>query len=193
MITDRDFTVITVVAPSGLKEAAAAAPAAAAARPGRSGRQEVSGPRVHPRASGPRRGALFVSGSGPFSRRAPLHRPHARRYPLRRASFGKPPPCCSSSVSAIRARRYAGNRHNIGFMALDAIARANKAAPWRRRFQGEATEAVDRRRAGHPAQARDLHERVRPRRGEAMRVLQDLAGDSWCSTTSSISRPPSCG
>ena len=38
--------------------------------------------------------------------------------------------------------RYAGNRHNIGFMALDAIARANKAAPWRRRFQGEATEAV---------------------------------------------------
>jgi len=38
--------------------------------------------------------------------------------------------------------RYAGNRHNIGFMALDAIARAQKAAPWRRRFQGEATEAV---------------------------------------------------
>ncbi|GGH28657.1 peptidyl-tRNA hydrolase [Alsobacter metallidurans] len=38
--------------------------------------------------------------------------------------------------------RYAGNRHNIGFMAVDAIARRHKAAPWRRRFQGEATEAT---------------------------------------------------
>jgi peptidyl-tRNA hydrolase, PTH1 family len=38
--------------------------------------------------------------------------------------------------------RYAGNRHNIGFMALDAIARRMKAAPWRSRFQGECAEAV---------------------------------------------------
>ncbi len=38
--------------------------------------------------------------------------------------------------------RYAGNRHNIGFMALDAIARRHRAAPWRRKFQGESTEAV---------------------------------------------------
>ena len=38
--------------------------------------------------------------------------------------------------------RYAGNRHNIGFMAVDAIARAANAAPWRRRFQGQASEAV---------------------------------------------------
>ena len=38
--------------------------------------------------------------------------------------------------------RYAGNRHNIGFMALDAIARRHAAAPWRRRFQGEASEAM---------------------------------------------------
>jgi PTH1 family peptidyl-tRNA hydrolase len=38
--------------------------------------------------------------------------------------------------------RYAGNRHNIGFMALDAIARRHLAAPWRRKFQGESTEAV---------------------------------------------------
>ncbi|MEH3144126.1 MAG: aminoacyl-tRNA hydrolase [Methylobacterium frigidaeris] len=38
--------------------------------------------------------------------------------------------------------RYAGNRHNIGFMALDALARRHGAAPWRRRFQGEASEAV---------------------------------------------------
>jgi peptidyl-tRNA hydrolase, PTH1 family len=38
--------------------------------------------------------------------------------------------------------QYAKNRHNVGFMAIDAIARANSAAPWRRRFQGEAAEAV---------------------------------------------------
>lgn len=36
--------------------------------------------------------------------------------------------------------RYAGNRHNIGFMALDEIASGHRFAPWRRRFQGEACE-----------------------------------------------------
>jgi PTH1 family peptidyl-tRNA hydrolase len=38
--------------------------------------------------------------------------------------------------------RYAANRHNVGFMALDAIARAAAAPPWRRRFSGQGTEAV---------------------------------------------------
>ena len=38
-------------------------------------------------------------------------------------------------------RAYAGNRHNIGFMALDAIARACNAPPFRRKFQGETSEA----------------------------------------------------
>ena len=36
--------------------------------------------------------------------------------------------------------RYAGNRHNIGFMAVQAIARRHDIAPWRRRFQGVAVE-----------------------------------------------------
>ena len=31
---------------------------------------------------------------------------------------------------------YAGTRHNIGFMAIDAIARAHRASPFRARFQG---------------------------------------------------------
>jgi len=35
---------------------------------------------------------------------------------------------------------YAGNRHNIGFMAVDAIARRHGIGPWRRRFQGVACE-----------------------------------------------------
>src|SRR6201989_2830593 len=37
--------------------------------------------------------------------------------------------------------RYAGNRHNIGFMVLDAIAREHRATSWRRRFQREVSEA----------------------------------------------------
>jgi PTH1 family peptidyl-tRNA hydrolase len=38
--------------------------------------------------------------------------------------------------------RHAGNRHNIGFMALQAVARRNDIAPWRRRFQGVAVEGT---------------------------------------------------
>lgn len=36
--------------------------------------------------------------------------------------------------------RHAGDRHNIGFMVVDAIARRHGFPPWRRRFQGVATE-----------------------------------------------------
>jgi len=32
--------------------------------------------------------------------------------------------------------RYAGHRHNIGFMAVDEIVRRHGFAPWRKRFQG---------------------------------------------------------
>ena len=38
--------------------------------------------------------------------------------------------------------RYAGNRHNIGFLALDGIARLLRAQPWRQRFHGEVAEAA---------------------------------------------------
>lgn len=36
--------------------------------------------------------------------------------------------------------KYAGNRHNIGFMAVDAIVRRHGLAPWRKRFHGEMTD-----------------------------------------------------
>jgi PTH1 family peptidyl-tRNA hydrolase len=36
--------------------------------------------------------------------------------------------------------RYIGNRHNIGFMAVQAIAKRHDIAPWRRKFQGVAVE-----------------------------------------------------
>jgi PTH1 family peptidyl-tRNA hydrolase len=38
--------------------------------------------------------------------------------------------------------RYAGNRHNIGFMAVQAIAKQHRIAPWRRKFQGVAVEGT---------------------------------------------------
>jgi PTH1 family peptidyl-tRNA hydrolase len=38
--------------------------------------------------------------------------------------------------------RYVGNRHNIGFMAVQAIAKRHDIAPWRRRFQGVAVEGA---------------------------------------------------
>src|SRR5260370_36702984 len=41
-----------------------------------------------------------------------------------------------------RGAKYADNRHNIGFAAVDEIARRHGFAPWRRRFQGETAEGV---------------------------------------------------
>ena len=38
--------------------------------------------------------------------------------------------------------KYAANRHNIGFMAIDEIARRHRFAPWRARFQGQVGEGV---------------------------------------------------
>ena len=38
--------------------------------------------------------------------------------------------------------KHAHNRHNIGFMAVEEIARRHGFAPWRRRFQGETSEGT---------------------------------------------------
>jgi PTH1 family peptidyl-tRNA hydrolase len=38
--------------------------------------------------------------------------------------------------------KYAGNRHNIGFMAVDEIVRRHGFGPWRKRFHGETSEGV---------------------------------------------------
>jgi PTH1 family peptidyl-tRNA hydrolase len=43
---------------------------------------------------------------------------------------------------------YVGNRHNVGFMAVQAIAKRHGIGPWRRRFQGVACEGpIDGERA----------------------------------------------
>jgi len=39
-------------------------------------------------------------------------------------------------------QRHAGNRHNIGFMAVERIARRHDIKPWRRKFQGVAVEGA---------------------------------------------------
>jgi PTH1 family peptidyl-tRNA hydrolase len=36
--------------------------------------------------------------------------------------------------------KYAGNRHNIGFMAVEAIARAHGFGPWKKKFRSEVCE-----------------------------------------------------
>jgi PTH1 family peptidyl-tRNA hydrolase len=36
--------------------------------------------------------------------------------------------------------KYAGHRHNIGFMALDAIRHVHRGTPWRARFSGETSD-----------------------------------------------------
>lgn len=38
--------------------------------------------------------------------------------------------------------RYAGNRHNVGYMAIDAIAARGGFGPWRGRFRGEVAEGL---------------------------------------------------
>jgi PTH1 family peptidyl-tRNA hydrolase len=38
--------------------------------------------------------------------------------------------------------KYQGNRHNIGFMVIDEIARRHGFSPWRRRFQGETSDGA---------------------------------------------------
>jgi PTH1 family peptidyl-tRNA hydrolase len=39
-------------------------------------------------------------------------------------------------------RRYAGHRHNIGFLAGDEIPRRHRFSPWRARFEGETSEGT---------------------------------------------------
>jgi PTH1 family peptidyl-tRNA hydrolase len=60
--------------------------------------------------------------------------------------------------------QYQHNRHNIGFMAVDALARRWSFPAMRSKFQGQAAEGSIETPAG---QAADLHERQRPldRRG----------------------------
>lgn len=73
--------------------------------------------------------------------------------------------------------KYAQNRHNVGFMALDAIAEQYNAGPWRRRFQGLACEAeIERNRVLLLKPATYMNESGRSA-GEAVRFYKISAAD----------------
>ena len=88
--------------------------------------------------------------------------------------------------------KYARNRHNIGFMVVDAIAKRHGFPPWRRRFQGVATEGPlggERVQLLLPGTFMN----------ESGRAVQEAANffkrcpTSWSSTTSSTCRRARCG
>ena len=73
--------------------------------------------------------------------------------------------------------RYQGNRHNIGFIVVDAIARRHGFSSWRRRFQGATAEgAIDGERVVLLKPATYMNESGRAV-GEAMRFFKMDLGD----------------
>ncbi|MBN8984777.1 MAG: aminoacyl-tRNA hydrolase [Rhizobiales bacterium] len=73
--------------------------------------------------------------------------------------------------------KYQGNRHNIGFIALDVMARRHGFAPWRRRFQGETSEGtLDGERVVLLKPATYMNESGRAV-GEAMHFFKLTLGD----------------
>ncbi len=75
--------------------------------------------------------------------------------------------------------KYAGHRHNIGFMAVDAIHRAHGFGPWRKKFQAEVAEGtLDGAKVWlvKPQTYMNLSGQAA---GEAMRYLKLSPGDLW--------------
>ena len=80
-----------------------------------------------------------------------LRRRARRRRPVAATRRSKPDAGCRVMRLFVGlgnpGAKYANNRHNIGFMVVDEIARRHGFAPWRRRFQGETSEGtLDRER-----------------------------------------------
>jgi PTH1 family peptidyl-tRNA hydrolase len=72
--------------------------------------------------------------------------------------------------------QYAMHRHNVGFMAVDAIAEVHGFEPPKKSFQGWAQQGGSATRDPAP-EARHLHERQRPRRPRRDGLLQEGVGD----------------
>ena len=89
---------------------------------------------------------------------------------------------------------YARHRHNVGFMAVDAIAAAHGFGPWRAKFQGQVAEGRLGPEKVLLLKPEHLHEPLRRRgaRGDAASSSSSPPTSS-SSTTSSTSRPAGCG
>ena len=86
--------------------------------------------------------------------------------------------------------KYAGNRHNIGFMALDRIAADHGFTPWRKAFQGLVAEGRLGDRKGRAAEARDLHEPLRPVGAGALSPSGSCPSPTSPSFMTSLTSPP---
>ena len=64
--------------------------------------------------------------------------------------------------------RYAGHRHNVGFMAVDEIVRRRVFSPWRARFNGEVAE-------GHLGGERTI---IAPRTATAVGTTEETSGST---------------
>ena len=88
---------------------------------------------------------------------------------------------------------YARQRHDLGYMAADAIAAAHGFGPWREKFRGQVAEGrlgTERVLLLKPGTYMNLSgELVRA----ALQFFKLEPGDVWCSTTSSTLPPARCG
>jgi PTH1 family peptidyl-tRNA hydrolase len=89
--------------------------------------------------------------------------------------------------------KYAKNRHNIGFMAVDRIAEDHGFSPWRSKFQGEIAEGRLGSEKVMLLKPATFMNRSGQSVGEAMHFFKLDPGASPFSTTSSTSRPGSAG
>ena len=90
--------------------------------------------------------------------------------------------------------KHAGNRHNIGFMAVDEIVRRHGFSPWRSRFQGEIAEATIGGDKVLVLKPMTYMNEVGPLGGRGDALLQSRAGRcDRASMTRSISRRARCG
>src|ERR1700730_11496636 len=139
-----DVTLVTIVPPSGYAEemkaaaaAAAAGPAVVAGAPAAPGAAPVPGAA----AAAPAAGGAAAPAAGAKAPAAGAKAPAGGGDKKKKSGAG----CrvlrlfvCPCNPGA----KHAHNRHNIGFMAVNEIARRHGFAPWRRRFQGETAEGT---------------------------------------------------